>query len=90
MYGHASEPFRVAWGSFDDVVETTSAALRPGPFLLGDWYTAADVMVGSAVQWGTVTKLLPERAELSRYLDTLAQRPALARAFRVDEQAAKG
>ena len=52
-----------------------------GRFLLGDQFTAADVVVGSGVQWGTLMKSVPERPEFSAYLGRLRQRPALQRAF---------
>src|SRR5258708_28730968 len=34
------------WGAFDAVVDTLEKALTPGPYLLGDWFTAADVIFG--------------------------------------------
>ena len=49
------------WGKPEDVLDTLSAGLKPGPWLLGDRFSAADVMVGSGVAFMLGFKILPER-----------------------------
>ena len=45
------EPNRASngWGDFDLMIETLDAALKDKSWLLGEQFTAADVMVGSSV-----------------------------------------
>ena len=55
-----------------------------GPFLLGDQFTAADVVIGSGLRWGMMFKLIPERPEFTAYVGRLNERPALMRAQEKD------
>jgi glutathione S-transferase len=73
-----------AWGSFDSVAQALRDGLSPGPYLLGDGFSAADVMIGSMLQWGVVTGLLPNEDPFRGYVARLAARPALQRALRID------
>ena len=54
--------------------------------LRGEQFTAADVVVGSNIRWGTMFKLIPERPEFAAYAARIAARPAAKRA---DEKDAK-
>src|SRR5947207_2896095 len=42
----------VGWGDIDTVVDVLAKALEKGPYLLGDQFTAADVIIGSGLRWG--------------------------------------
>ncbi|GAF96766.1 unnamed protein product, partial [marine sediment metagenome] len=70
---------RLGYGDFDLVMEVTAKALAPGPYLLGEHFTAADVVLGSTLRWGMMTKMMPERPEFVAYVERLAQRPAMQR-----------
>jgi glutathione S-transferase len=72
-------PQALGYGDIDTLVEVMAKALTPGPYLLRDHFSAADVMMGSAVRWGMFTKLLPERPEFLEYAGRLNERPALQR-----------
>lgn len=74
-------PRASSYGEYDTVMDTIAQGLSPGPFLLGDQFTAADVVLGSGMQWGTFMKAVPERPEFTAYLGRLRQRPALQRDF---------
>jgi glutathione S-transferase len=77
----------LGFGDFDTVVDVLAEATRAAtPYLLGASFTAADVVIGSGLRWGTAFKLLPERAEFKPYLATLAKRPALERATAKDQE----
>ena len=39
------------YGSYEDVLNALKTALNPGPWLLGEQYTAADVYVASEINW---------------------------------------
>jgi glutathione S-transferase len=80
----------LGFGDFDSVVDVLAkAAGAASPYLLGNKFTAADVIIGSGLRWGTLFKLLPERPEFKQYLATLAERPALRRATEKDAELQK-
>ena len=58
-------------------------ALAKGPYLLGDWFTMADVVVGSGMAWTAGMGLLISCPNLQAYVARISQRPALQRS-RVD------
>ena len=78
----------VGWGSYDDVVDTLEKALAPGPYLLGDAFSAADVYVGSELNWGGMfgAPRLKESAILKDYVDRVTSREAYKRAERRDQE----
>jgi glutathione S-transferase len=76
----------VGWGDYDTVLDVLTRAVTPGPYLLGDLFTAADVVIGSGLRWGMMFKGIPETPEFARYTTRLAQRPALKRAIEKDGQ----
>lgn len=55
--------------------------MRTGPFLLGEAFSAADVLVGSVLAWARATGLLRSATELEPYLRRLEDRPAFQRAL---------
>jgi glutathione S-transferase len=78
----------LGYGDFDTVTDVVAKAVGAGPYLLGEQFTAADVVIGSGLRWGMMFKLLPERAEFVAYTARLAKRPALARAEAKDKELA--
>jgi len=70
-----------SYGDYDTVMETIAKTVAVGPYLLGEQFTAADVVIGSGLQWGTLMKAVPERPEFAAYLKRLTARPALQRSF---------
>ncbi|HEY5102969.1 MAG TPA: glutathione S-transferase family protein [Steroidobacteraceae bacterium] len=76
-------PNRVAhgWGDYDSVLATLRNALQAGPWILGERFCAADVMLGSAVYFLDMFKILAEEPALSAYLARCMARPAAQRAF---------
>jgi glutathione S-transferase len=88
-YPRKDMPPRAAlgFGEFETVVEVLAkAAGAADPYLLGKQFTAADVVIGSGLRWGTMFKLLPERLEFAAYLARLNERPALKRATEKDRK----
>jgi glutathione S-transferase len=91
MFPRAAEPpaSSIGWARFDAVVDRLDAALTTGPWLLGDTFTAADVLVGSMLQWLHAWGKLPARDHLTGYLGALGARPAWQRAQARDAALAK-
>ena len=72
----------VGYGSYDDTLNALETALTPGPFILGERFSAADVYVGAQVQWGLMVKGLEPRPKFQQYAERIAQRPALSKLLR--------
>ena len=62
--------------------------MTPGPYLLGERFSAADVLIGSALRWGMMTTSVPQRPEFTAYVGRLETRPALQRAEAKDRELA--
>lgn len=69
-------PSMAGWGKPSDVLDTVAAALTPGPWLLGDRFTAADVMMGCGISYMLGFKVLPEQPAFVDYAARLEARPA--------------
>lgn len=72
--------FSAGFGTFDDMVEVLSSVLMERKYLLGDRFTAADVVLGATVSFLMHTKVLPEHAALVDYNGRLTEREAYHRA----------
>ncbi len=75
---------RAPYGDFDSMLGVITAELRKGPYLLGERFSAADVLWGTALGWTTRFKLVPELPEIMEYTARIAARPAVARAAAAD------
>lgn len=72
-------PRSSGYGDYDTTVETVAQAAAKGPYVLGEQFSAADIILGSHVIWGMMMKALPERAEFTAYAQRLQARPAWQR-----------
>jgi glutathione S-transferase len=68
------------YGEYDTVMDAINAQLATGPWLLGERFTAADVIWGTALQWTTQFKVVTATPEIAAYIARFAARPAMARA----------
>jgi len=84
------EPRRgtLGYGDFDTTMNVVAQGVAKGPYLMGDQFTAADVVIGSALRFGMMFNLIPVRPEFAAYTERLAQRPALQRAGAKDKELA--
>jgi glutathione S-transferase len=78
----------LGYGDFDTAMDVVAKAVSKGTYILGEQFTAADVVIGSGLRFGMMFKLLPERPEFTSYVGRLAQRPALQRADEKDKELA--
>ncbi len=65
---------------YDEVARLLTQALDGKAFLLGDQFTAADVMIASITGWSAFMGLLKGHPALAEYSKRLAERPAYKRA----------
>jgi glutathione S-transferase len=73
-------PGAMGYGTYTDTVNALEKALIPGPYILGDRFSAADVLVGSQVGHAIMMKSLEPRPVFQSYHARLAERPAYKRA----------
>jgi glutathione S-transferase len=83
----AANPTALGYRAFDQVLDIVAKAVSKGPFLMGEQFTAADVVLGSGIRYGTMFKLVPERKEFADYIARFSERPALKRAMEKDHGA---
>jgi glutathione S-transferase len=76
----------LGYGDFDTCMNVVAKAIEKGPWLMGEQFTAADVVVGSNVRWGTMFNLIPPRPEFAAYAARIAARPAAQRAEAKDKE----
>ncbi|MGO4171138.1 glutathione S-transferase family protein [Bosea sp. TAF32] len=74
----------IGYGTYADVMDTLEQAVSQGPYLLGERFSAADVYVGSQVQWGLQFGTIEKRPAFEAYGARLAGRPAAKRADDID------
>jgi glutathione S-transferase len=75
----------VGYRDIETLADILAKAVAKGPYLMGEQFTAADVVIGSGIRWGTMFKLIPERAEFKAYIERIAARPASQRADEKDK-----
>lgn len=80
------DPSAAGYGAYDVAVETAAQAIAKTPFVLGDRFSAADVILGSHIIWGMMVKALPERPDFTAYAERLKQRPAWQRSLAKNQE----
>lgn len=90
MFPRKEAPPRAAmgYGDYDTVIEVLAEGVRTGPYLMGEQFTAADVVIGSGLRFGMMFKGLPERPEFVSYVKHVTERPAAKRAAEKDQELA--
>ena len=63
------------WTNFETAEQVVVGELGKGPYLFGEWFTAADIMIGSMFIWKRIFGAAPSRPALEAYVDRLLARP---------------
>ena len=84
MQREPAPPSTCGYGDYDTMLKTLVDQLERGPWLLGDTFSAADVLWGTALNWTTLFKLVPELPVIRGYIDRVLARPAMQRAAAKD------
>ena len=63
------------WTNFETAQAVVEGELGAGPYLFGDWFTAADIMIGSMFIWMRIFGAPAGRPALEAYVDRLLARP---------------
>ncbi|MBD3655049.1 MULTISPECIES: glutathione S-transferase family protein [Marinobacter] len=74
----------VGCGHIEDSANALEQALARGPFICGEQFTAADVVVSSYLGWEMMQKNLDPRPVFQDYVERSGSRPAARRANELD------
>jgi glutathione S-transferase len=86
--GFAVPPERermMGYGNVEQALKTLEAAVSQAEYLAGDSFTAADVYVGSHLNFNMMFGTIDKRPAFERYVARLTARPAFARARQLDD-----
>ena len=78
------------YADYDTTVNAITQALRPGPWLLGQRFSAADVLWGNALRWVTGFGMVEATPVIADYIERVTSRPAEQRAAKANEALAAG
>jgi glutathione S-transferase len=80
-------PVAAGWGDAQRVFDVIDAALEKGPWILGENFSAADIVIGSALNFSVrMFKMVPSRPSFDDYIARCIARPA----FQVAEKLISG
>jgi len=71
----------MGWAQAEEVEALLNRHLVENRYFLGDAFSAADVMVGGAIQYMMMVKMMPETPVFNEYVGRITARPAFARAM---------
>lgn len=80
--------FQSGWGDFDLMIETMERGLADGPWIMGQDFSAADVMLGSSAVFMRQFDMLADSKVLQSYADRCLARPAYQRALALEDDLA--
>ena len=80
----AERPSAVGYGTYDAVIAALEKAIAPGPYLLGERFSAADVYIASGIGWGMMAKAIDPTPTFGAYVARATARPAAKRASESD------
>jgi glutathione S-transferase len=69
------------WVAVEEVIAGIIARLSPGPYLLGERFSAADVLYATSFALFAKSPLLPKSPVIDEYVRRVVARPAFARAM---------
>jgi glutathione S-transferase len=80
------DPSTCPYGDYDTMLNTLDSQLSRGPWILGEKFTAADILWGMALAWTTGFKLVPETPTIKAYIERANARPSIQRARAKDAE----
>jgi glutathione S-transferase len=86
--GFAVPPERermMGYGNVERALNTLETAVSQADYLAGEHFTAADLYVGSHLNFGMMFGTIDKRPAFERYVGRLTARPAFARARQLDD-----
>ena len=82
-------PSMSPYSDYDTMLKTLTDQLGKGSYLLGERFSAADLLWGTALSWTVMFGLVPELPVIKAYMERVNTRPAVLRARAKDAELAK-
>lgn len=79
-------PSTVGYGDYATVLDTVSSAVSNTEYVAGDRFTAADLVLGSTLNFGMTFGIIPKRDEYSAYVARLLERDGYKRSHERDNE----
>lgn len=73
-------PKMLGFGTYADVMDTVEKIVQPGPFLLGEEFTMADLYLSAELGWNLQFQMIEPRPAFVSYVKRCEARPAALRA----------
>jgi len=90
MQREPAPPAMSPYGDYETMLATLVGQLERGPYVLGERFSAADVLWGTALTWTTMFKLVPELPPIMAYMERVNARPSINRGRDIDQQLLAG
>ena len=68
------------WVPVEEAILAVTNALTPGPYMLGERFSAVDVLYGTTFAMFAKSPMMPKSAVIDEYVKRIVARPAFARA----------
>ena len=77
-------PVAAGWGDSQRVIDVLDVALQKGPWILGERFSAADIVIGSGLNFAVrLFRIIPSRTSFDAYVERCMARPAFQRAEKI-------
>jgi glutathione S-transferase len=86
MKREPAPPAMSPYGDFDTMLGALVKRLASSSYLLGDSFSAADLLWGMALQWGTMFKIVPENPVITDYVKRVTTRPSVVKVAAMDAE----
>jgi glutathione S-transferase len=88
--GSTPNTVSAGWGDYDRAMSVLESALKPGPWLFGNQFTAADLYIASSLGFGMMFGMIDKRPAFVEFSERASARPAFKRAQEIEaKEAAK-
>ncbi len=85
MIGHFGKPMVAGYGNPDDTLDTLEALIGERDFIIGDHFTAADLLLAAFLGFYMKFEMIAPRPAFVRYAQLHGTRPAAIRADEIDD-----
>jgi len=82
---NADNAMSIGCGLIEDPIKAIEGALKNSPYICGENFTAADIVLSSTLYWAVFMKNLEPTAVLNDYINRCQSRPAAVRANELDD-----
>ena len=86
--GATPNTISAGWGDYDRAMSALEHAIKPGPYLFGNDFTAADLFIASSLSFGMRFGMVDKRPAFVEFAERAAARPSFKRAGEIEAREA--